>query len=48
MTQNKQYIEQNNDLGRVRAVPRLGELLPGICLAAEEKARKTLSQSSRV
>jgi len=23
-TQNKQYIEQHNNLGRVRAVPRLG------------------------
>jgi hypothetical protein len=27
---------------KVRAVPRLGELYPGICLAAEEKARKTV------
>jgi hypothetical protein len=24
------------------AVPRLGELYPGICLTTEEKARKTL------
>jgi len=23
-TQNKQYIEQHNKIGRVRAVPRLG------------------------
>jgi hypothetical protein len=28
-------------------VPRLYELYPGICLATEEKARKTLSQGSR-
>jgi hypothetical protein len=27
----------------VRAVPRLCELYPGICLTNEEKARKTLS-----
>ena len=46
-TQNKQYIEQHKIFGRVRAVPRLGELYPGICLTTEEKARKTLSQGSR-
>jgi len=46
-TQNKQYIEQHNNFGRVRAVPRLCELYPGICLTTEEKARKTLSQGSR-
>jgi len=34
--------------GRVRAVTRLGELYPGICLTTEEKARKNLSQGSRV
>ena len=34
-------------LGRVRAVPRLCELYPGICLTTEEKARKNLSQGSR-
>ena len=45
-TQNKQYIEQHNNFGRVRAVPRLGR--PGICLRTEEKARKNLSQGSRV
>jgi len=38
--QNKQYIEQHNSFGRVGAVPRLGELYPGICLTTEEKARK--------
>jgi len=32
----------------VRAVPRLGELYPGICLTTEEKAWKNLSQGSRV
>jgi hypothetical protein len=52
-TQNKQYIvqhkiwEQYKNFGRVRAVPRLGELYPGICLTAEEKARTNLSQGSR-
>jgi hypothetical protein len=45
--QNKQYIEQHKHFGRVRAVPRLGELYPGICLTTEENARKTLSQGSR-
>jgi hypothetical protein len=30
--------------GRVRAVPRLGELYPNIYLANEEKARKNLSE----
>ena len=34
--------------GRVQAMPRLGELYPDICLTTEEKARKTLSQGSRV
>jgi hypothetical protein len=45
-TQNKQYIEQHKNLGKVRAVPRLGKLYPGICLTTEEKARKNLSQGS--
>jgi hypothetical protein len=31
----------------MRAVPRLYELYPGICLTTEEKARKNLSQISR-
>ena len=48
MTQNKKYIEQHKNFGRVRTVPRLGELYPGICRATEEKARKNLSQGSRV
>jgi len=34
-------------LGSVWAVPRLCEFYPGICLTAEEKARKNLSQDSR-
>jgi len=38
-TQNRQYLEQHNNLGRVRAVPRLGELYPGICLTTEEKTQ---------
>jgi hypothetical protein len=41
-TQNKQYIEQHKNFGSVRAVPRLCELYPGICLITEEKARKNL------
>jgi hypothetical protein len=41
------FLEQPNDFGRLRAVPRLGELCPGICLTAEEKARKNLSLGSR-
>jgi hypothetical protein len=53
-THNKQYLEQHKigaqhkiweqykKFGRVRAVARLGELYPGICLTAEEKAWKNL------
>ena len=32
---------------RVRTVPRLCELNPGICLTTEEKARKNLGQGSQ-
>jgi hypothetical protein len=46
-TQNKQYIEQHKNFGKVRAVARLGALYPGIWLTTEEKARKNLSQVSR-
>jgi hypothetical protein len=46
-TQNKQYIEQHKNFGRMRAVPRLCGLYPCICLTTEEKARKNLSQGSR-
>ena len=45
-TQNKQYIEQYKNFARVRAVPRLGDLYPDICLTTEEKVRKALSQGS--
>jgi hypothetical protein len=40
---------QNNtiNLGRVRSVPSLCELYPGIWLTTEEKARENLSQGSR-
>jgi len=34
-------------MGRVRTVPRLCEIYPGICLTTEEKARKNLSQGIR-
>ena len=37
--QNKQYVERHKHFGRVRAVPRLGELYPGNCLTTEENAR---------
>jgi hypothetical protein len=47
MTQNKKYIEQHKKYGRVRAVPRLCRLNPGICLTTEEKAWKNLSQGSQ-
>jgi len=47
-TQNKQYLEQHNNLGKCEPSPRLGQLYPGICLTTEEKARKNLSQDSRV
>jgi len=36
-TQNKQYIEQNKNFGRVRVMSRLCGLYPGICLKTEEK-----------
>jgi hypothetical protein len=35
-------------MGRVRDVPRLYELHPGICLTTEEKAQKTCQGSRRV
>jgi len=46
-TQNKQYTEQHKHFGTVLAMPRVCELYPGICLTAEEKARKNLSEGSR-
>jgi hypothetical protein len=36
-TQNKKYIDQHKHFGTVLALPRLGELYPGICLKTEEK-----------
>jgi hypothetical protein len=42
----KQYVEQHKNFGRVRTVPRLCGLYPGIFLTAEEKAQKNLSQGS--
>jgi hypothetical protein len=46
-TQNKQYVEEHENFGRVPAVPRLCKLYPGICLTTDEKAWKNLSQGSR-
>jgi len=31
-------------MGRVQAMPRLCEIYPGICITAEEKSGKNLSQ----
>ena len=45
--QNKQYQEKHKFFGRVRTVPNLCELYPGICLTTAEKARRNLSQDSR-
>ena len=46
-TQIKQYVEQHKNFGRVRPVPRLCGLYPGIYFTTEEKARKNLSHGSR-
>jgi len=46
MTQNKQYIEQHKNFGRVQAVPRLCGSYPGSCLTTEEIAQENLSQFS--
>jgi len=40
-TQNKQYIEQHKNFGRIRAVPRLGELYPGFALQLRKKHGRT-------
>jgi len=48
-TQNdtKQTIHKTTQkLGRVRVVPRLCGLYPGICLTTEKKARENLDQGS--
>ena len=42
-TKNKQYIEQHKNFGRVRAVPLLCELYPGICLTTKENTEKPQS-----
>jgi len=47
VTQNKQYVEQHKNFGRVQFVPRLCGLYPGICLTTEEKAWKNLIQGDR-
>ena len=40
-TQNKQYIEQHKNFGRVRPVPRLGEFYPAFALQQRKKHGKT-------
>ena len=40
----QKILRATQQLGRVRAVPRLCGFYTGICLTAEEKARKNLSQ----
>jgi hypothetical protein len=42
-TKNETYIAITKMWSEVRALPRLCELYPGICLTTEEKARKNLS-----
>jgi len=44
-TQNKQYVEQHKNFGRVRAVPRLDESYPGICLTTKENDNILISSS---
>ena len=46
--QNKQYIEQHNNFGRVRAVPRLGQLYLGICLKPRKSTEKSQSGQPRL
>ena len=43
-----QKIHRTQKSGRVRAVPRLCEFYPGICLTTEAKARTNLSQTLAV
>jgi hypothetical protein len=42
MTQNKQYIVQHKNFGRLWVVPHLCGLCPGISLTTEEKAWRNL------
>jgi hypothetical protein len=44
----KRKIIQRKENWEVRAVPRLCELYPGICLTTEEKARENLSYGSTI
>jgi len=47
-TTQKQTIRRTTQkFGRVRSMPHLCKLYPGICLTTEEKTRKNLSQGSR-
>jgi hypothetical protein len=46
-TNNTQNNTNNKYCGRVRAVPRICEFYPDICLSTEEKARKHLSQGKK-
>jgi len=43
MMQNKQYIEQHRNFGRVRAVPCLCGFHPGICLTTGKSTEKPQS-----
>ena len=47
-TQNKQYIEQHNNLGECGPCPVMASYTLAFGLTTEEKARKTLSQGSRL
>ena len=47
-TQNKQYIEQHNNLGECGPCPVLACYTLAFAFTTEEKARKNLSQGSRV
>ena len=46
-TNNTQNNTNNNQCGKVRAVPRLCEFYPGICLTTEKKSRKNPSQGTK-
>jgi len=47
-TQNKQYIEQHNNLGECGPCSVLARFTLAFALQLRKKARKTLSQGSRV
>jgi len=46
MDTKQKIYRTTQKLGRVRAVPRLCGVYPGICLTTEEKSWKNLSQVS--